>query len=109
LDQSTKEGNQPTDHHTHLLVKLVNKCVSSPLTCSGARIQPTIKDNIRAALAQQGLPVDIRKICESAAWCANDAHPKNLWTISDLAGKEEVDGVKLGTVLLRNVRWKGGS
>src|SRR5271154_6758622 len=34
LDQSTQKGNQPPDHHTHLLVKLVNKCVSSPLTCS---------------------------------------------------------------------------
>src|SRR6202011_1255473 len=37
LDQSTQKGNQPADHHTHLLVKLVNKCVSSPLTCSAVQ------------------------------------------------------------------------
>jgi GNAT superfamily N-acetyltransferase len=72
-----------------------------------AKIQPTIKANIRAVLAQAGLPQEIREICESAAWYANDPHPKNLWTISDLAGKEQVNGVKLGTLLLRKVRWRG--
>jgi GNAT superfamily N-acetyltransferase len=72
-----------------------------------ARIQPTIKANIRVLLAQAGVPQEIREICESAAWYANDPHPKNLWTISDLAGKEQVDGVKLGTLLLRKVRWRG--
>ena len=35
LDQSTQKGTQPTDHHIHLLAKLVKKCVSNPLTCSG--------------------------------------------------------------------------
>jgi hypothetical protein len=34
LDQSTQKGRHTTNHHTQLLVKLVNKCVSSPLTCS---------------------------------------------------------------------------
>jgi putative transposase len=35
LDQSTQKGHHTTDHHTQLLAKLVNKCVSSPLTRSG--------------------------------------------------------------------------
>ena len=35
MDQSAQKGNHTTDHHTQLLVKLVNKCVSSSLTCSG--------------------------------------------------------------------------
>ncbi len=34
LDQSAQKGHHTTDHHTQLLFKLVNKCVSNPLTCS---------------------------------------------------------------------------
>jgi GNAT superfamily N-acetyltransferase len=71
------------------------------------RIQPTIRANIAAVMAGQGLPQAIREMCEAAHWLAGDSNPKNLWLISDLAGKQGVGGVRLGTLLLRNVRWRG--
>jgi hypothetical protein len=43
MDQSTQKGNRTTDHHTQLLVKLVNKCVSGPLTCSGRSADSTFR------------------------------------------------------------------
>jgi GNAT superfamily N-acetyltransferase len=72
-----------------------------------ARIQPTIRANIKAVLAEEGLRPEIREACESAAWYADDANPRNLWTINDLAGKQSPGDLKLGTLLLRNVRWRG--
>jgi hypothetical protein len=45
-----KKGNQPTDHHTHLLVKLVNKCASSPLTCSAIEIATAAVNALRDIL-----------------------------------------------------------
>jgi GNAT superfamily N-acetyltransferase len=72
-----------------------------------ARIQPTLQANIRAVLAEEGLPAATREMCEAAEWLAGDSDPNNLWLISDLAGQQSVGGVRLGTLLLRNVRWRG--
>jgi GNAT superfamily N-acetyltransferase len=72
-----------------------------------ARIQPTIVANIRALLAEEGLPQGLREIGEAAEWLAGQPNPKNLWIISDLAEKQSLGGVKLGSLLLRNVRWRG--
>jgi GNAT superfamily N-acetyltransferase len=71
------------------------------------RIQPTLQANIRAVMAEPRLAPAIREICTAAEWLAGDSDPENLWLISDLAGQQRVGGVRLGTLLLRNVRWRG--
>jgi GNAT superfamily N-acetyltransferase len=72
-----------------------------------ARVQPVIRGNLRSVTASAGLAPAVREACEAAAWLVDDPNPKNLWLISDLAGSQQVGGVKLGTLLLRNVRWRG--
>jgi GNAT superfamily N-acetyltransferase len=72
-----------------------------------ARIRPQIRDNLKAVQAQAGLAPGVYQACEAAAWLVEDDNPKNLWVINDLAREESVAGVKLGTLLLRNVRWRG--
>jgi hypothetical protein len=71
------------------------------------RVQPVIRANLKREMAAAGLAPPVREACEAAAWLVEDANPKNLWLISDLAGPQQVGGVKLGTRLLRNVRWRG--
>lgn len=67
----------------------------------------TITANVNAVLTQSNiLPADVREACEASLWLAKQADPKNLWIISDL-GRASLEGVRLGTYLLRNVRWKG--
>jgi GNAT superfamily N-acetyltransferase len=72
-----------------------------------ARICPIIQTNIEAVMLRRDIPPTVYEACEAAAWLVKDADPKNLWLISDLAGTQSVDGVRLGSVLLRSVRWRG--
>jgi GNAT superfamily N-acetyltransferase len=71
------------------------------------RLKPIIQANIRAVMYQEDVSPVVREICEAAQWLASNDDPKNLWIISDLAVKQSLRGEKLGTLLLRNVRWRG--
>jgi hypothetical protein len=68
------------------------------------RIRPIIQANTEAIMLRRGIPA---AVYEAATWLTKDADPKNLWLISDLAGNQSVDGVRLGSILLRGVRWRG--
>ena len=70
-------------------------------------VASNVKENIGDLLAHRNnLPTAVRAACETALWCVAQSDPKYLWVISDL-GQMPLDGVRLGSYLLRNVRWKG--
>ena len=71
------------------------------------RMGPLIRVNIREVMLQGTIEPALREACEAADWLAGNPDPKNLWLINDLAADWRVGNERLGSVLLRGLRWKG--